>query len=179
VVAADGAAVDAHIATLEKTQPIAASLAYANAQGDANHARSIAASDEAKLTALDRVLRATQSRLKAARAATSAFDELSRQHEVQAASYTALAARLTEASGNAAEAGSVGSAMTLDRAIYARPVPYSLPIVRAALVMLLSIGFAIAGILLVERFDRRLRAVTIERIYGLPVVATLSEEKPV
>jgi uncharacterized protein involved in exopolysaccharide biosynthesis len=174
-VAADRRAVDRQLAALQHEQPVAGSIAFANALDETNRAQSIAVSDTAKLHALDSVLNTMQRRLDASRDAVAEFDDLQRQHDVEATAYAALEARLTDATGSAAEAASIGSTTVLDQADYAKPVPYTIPLVRVGLVLLLSLAVAVGVVLLAERLDRRLRTITfIEKTYGIPVVATLN-----
>lgn len=154
---------------------LAASLSYSTALADENKARSLVANDRAKLQQLDRTLAALRNELTGSPALGGiTVAALRRDRESAESAYQLLSNRLITTLADRAAAASTGSLMVFDRASYAKPVPYTLPVVILVACMIAALWIAITLAFLLEALDRRFRTpAAIENVYGSPVLGVI------
>jgi uncharacterized protein involved in exopolysaccharide biosynthesis len=155
------------------TTPVA-SVQYSNALGETNRANAVAQADRAKVRGLDQVIADTKNRLQASRLDSAQLASLQRERDAATTAYNVLSSRLAEATANKAEAGSIGSVNILDLAAYTKPVIYRTPEALAIAGIFFVLALALASLFALEAFDKRLAtALSVEQVYGVPVIATL------
>ncbi len=138
-------------------------------------AQALVAGDQAKLTALDRVLAAEQARLKEVPNRSVALAWLRLQRDSAQSDYLTLTNHRNVAVAGRAEALSLGSVMVVDRAVRADTQTVGVGRVPLGIFsMLLVVALALASAFLVEMLDPGLRSgEQIQDLYGAPLLVTI------
>jgi uncharacterized protein involved in exopolysaccharide biosynthesis len=172
IVAKDKAALAVAGAAIDRA-PLVDSPTYAAALSDATKAAAIAASDAAKLEALNAQISALEAAVGPLGAGANVA-RIRRDQDAASESYALLSTRLAATLADRAEAASTGSVVIADRASFAKRAGLGTTAAEVFVLVLLVVWLAYGIPLLVESLDRRFRVPAhIEDVYGVPIVAVL------
>jgi capsular polysaccharide biosynthesis protein len=152
---------------------LTSSAAYAAALDASARADGQVSSDEAKVAAEGSALEKLHSEIGRKSIATYVA-RMRRDHDNSEAAYSIIASRLAKSIADRAEAASTGSVVVLERAQFASQSSLGGGTVAAVAIFFLSIWLALTIAVVVDRSHQSFRdSVTIETIYGAPVIGTL------
>ncbi|MGH7706612.1 MAG: GumC family protein [Vulcanimicrobiaceae bacterium] len=154
--------------------PEANSTSYAAWLLDRGKASASVNGDRARVAALDSEIAQTKARLHDLPRGGVTVDSLRLERDADQAAYQALAARLSSALADQAEAASLGSIVVVDRAARAESTLSKQAWLFAPVVALFALGLALGFAYFLECADPRIRSsLQVEQLYGRPIIADL------
>jgi uncharacterized protein involved in exopolysaccharide biosynthesis len=161
-------------ATADATKNPSQSLAYVDAELDANKADAQYAGDRAQVSRLDGQIADLTSHLNASSGTSATLQQLHRERDAGNQVYAQVSDRLAQAVADRSQAGSVNSIVIVDDAVAAAPTLLSrTPVILGATLAAFA-WLAITLAFLLDRSDGRLRTrTTIEDLYGTRVLTNV------
>jgi uncharacterized protein involved in exopolysaccharide biosynthesis len=153
----------------------ASSATYGQLLRDKDAASAVVASDQAQLATIDRQITDTESHLAKVPALSARVAALRSDRDAATTAYQILAEQRTLTLSQQAQAAALSSVTVVDQATVAEP---SISKARILIPIASLLGFAVLAIALpfgLELVDERLRRrITIETLYGRPLIGTVS-----